>query len=258
LGKENTIANTAALSARLADVSVLQNCRVEGAFAWPQTHIETAFKDCEFVGCVLRDADLEGTEFIDCTFEDVSLGGANLRDCVFRNCRFFIEEVASDFRYAQLRDVCFERCDLTTVSFERASAYGLRLDRCQAQGADFGNVDFGLTLARSQSLVSFEARDSNLAYADLSGTYLPGAVMTDCRLVHAVLHRCTLSNANLGGTDLCNIEASGLKLDGADLRGALFNNLDPATVDLAGARVSAEQGLSLLACIGIEVDLPTD
>ena len=257
MDKDNTIATTDALCARLADDSALHNCRLEGAFAWPEAQIEVAFKDCEFVGCVLRGADLEGSQFSNCTFANVSLRSANMRDCEFTNCRFFIEEVASDFRYAQLRDACFERCDLTTVNFERASAHGLRLIRCQAQGVDFSNVDFGLTLARSQSLVSFEVRDSNLAYADLSGTYLPGAIITDCRLVHAVLQGCILSNAILVDTDLCNIQASGLKLDGADLRGALFNNLDPRTVDLAGARVSAEQGLSLLASLGIEVDLRT-
>ena len=124
----------------------LTDAVIEGGFSWPADNIEAGFTACRFEDCILGGAELEGSRFEDCEFAATSLRGANLRDAQFINCKFYSEEQPADFRYAQLRDARFEGCDLTTARFERASAYGLKLFRCQAQGADFSSVDFGLSL----------------------------------------------------------------------------------------------------------------
>ena len=231
----------------------LKGAVIEGGFSWPAENIEASFKECRFERCIFAGAELEGSEFRDCEFAQTSLRGANLRDAQFIDCKLYSAERPTDFRYAELRDVIFQGCDLTTARFERANAYGLKLLRCQAQGADFSSVDFGMTLARNHTAVDFECCDSNLAYADFSGTYLCGAGFKDTRLVHGVFQNCDLSKASLIDCELDNIEAQNLSLAGADLRGSRFNNLDPRKVDLAGAKIDADQALTLLQAMGIEI-----
>lgn len=243
------------LQQQLSERQTLQQFVIEGGFSWPGDNIEASFVECRFEDCIFSGAELEGATFTDCEFLQCSFRGANLRDARFLNCKLYVDETACDCRYAELRDVCFEGCDLTTVNFQRANAYGLKLLRCQAQGVDFTNVDFGMAMSRNQTVVEFECSNSNLAYADFSATYLSGAVFTETRLAHAVLQNCDLSNSTLTNCELDNIEAQQLSLNGTDLRGTRFNNLNPRHIDLTGARVDADQALSLLETMGIEVEL---
>ena len=239
----------------LAKAPVLSGGRIDSVVDWPDEELEASFVECRFEDCVFTSALLEGVEFRDCEFLRCSFRRAQLRDVQFIDCKLYVTEEACDFAYAELRDASFSGCDLTTVSFERANAYGLRLSRCQGQGADFSGVDFGMMLSRNSTIVSFECADCNLAYADFSNTYLNSARFTDTRLAHAVLQRCDLSDAVLTGCELDNIESGELLLAGTDLRGTQFNNLDPRVVNLTGAQVDSTQALTLLATMGIDVIL---
>lgn len=239
----------------LAEHNEVTGIVIEGGFSWPAANIESNFVGCRFEDCIFSGAELEGCVFRDCEFMQCSLRGANLRDARFVDCKLYVDEQACDLRYAELRDVHFEGCDLTTANFQRANAYGLKLLRCQAQGADFTNVDFGMTLTRNQTVVEFECVSTNLAYADFSATYLSGASFTDSRLAHAVFQNCDLSNSTVTNCELDNIETQNLSLAGTDLRGTRFNSLDPRHVDLRGAKIDADQALGLLAVMGIEVEL---
>jgi len=222
-----------ALVDALADTNLLKAHRIEGGF--------------------VAGADLTGATFEDCEFAQCSLRSAELHDTRFTNCKLYVDEQPSDLRYCELRDARFEDCDLTTCTFERANAYGLKLIRCQAQGVDFTNVDFGLTMGRKQTLIDFECDSCNLAYANFSSTFLAGAAIKSTRLAHAVLHNCDLSNSELIDCELDNVDAARLVLKGANLRGSRFNNLNPKEIDLSGAQVDADQALGLLAALGIEV-----
>ena len=207
-----------------------------------------------FAGGDWRSADLSGCRFVDCSFQAVAFRSTCLRDAVFERCRFYENEQACEFRYAELREAGFTGCDLTTANFERANLHGVELHRCQAQGASFVQADFTLSLSRTRNLVRFLAEGCNLAYSDFSQIHLPGGCFSDCRLVHASFNHADLSGAALTDCDLSNLEAQGLTLAGADLRGARFNNLDPRGIDLTGARVTAEQALLLIAAMDIEID----
>lgn len=226
---------------------------IEGGFSWPDKTIEATFSEVRFEDCIFAGADLSGSTFEDCEFLQCSMRGADFRDARFLNCKLYCDDSPSDFRYAELRDVLFEGCDLTTCNFERASAYGLELKGCQAQGIDFTNVDFSMTLGRNQTVADFKCTSSNLAYADFSSTYLAGATFKSTRLVHAVMHDCDLSGATLTQCELDNLEATHLKLSGANLAGSRFNNLNPRLIDLNGTKVDAEQAMTLLTILGIEI-----
>ena len=242
-----------ALTSALRQFQRLEGYRIEGGFSWPEELQDASFSGCRFEDNTLAGAGLPGALFEDCEFLGCSFRGAELNDSRFVNSKLYVDEQACDLRYCELRDVHFEDCDLTTCNFERSSAYGLKLIRCQAQGADFTNVDFGLTLGRNQTLIDLHCEGSNLAYADFSSTYLSGAVFRSTRLVHAVMHNCDLSKAEITDCELDNLEAVRLVLADSNLTGSRFNNLNPREIDLTGAKVDADQALGLLAALGIEV-----
>ena len=203
----------------------------------------------------LNGAELTGSTFERCGFEGTSWRSVEAAGCRFTKCRFFDAEgeSAADFSYARLREASFANCDLTTVEFNGARLYDLTLDNCQAQGADFNGADFRLPVGDTD-LAAFRAADCNLAYADFSNTFLAGATLERCRLVHARFDYATLDDADLTGSDLANISGVGLRLRGADLRGATFNNLDPREIDLEKVTISLDQCALLLAPLGINID----
>jgi fluoroquinolone resistance protein len=200
---------------------------------------------------------LAGSHFEHVEFEGCRFRAGDLSDCRFERCTFFTGDAESncDFSFADLREATFDRCDLTTAVFTRTRAYGLELKQCQAQGAEFKEADFSLTVALGQrSDVKHATFDGcNLSYADFSATDLTGCQLTDNRLVHSVWHNAVLERANLAGSTLDNIEGKGLVLRGADLRGCRFNNLDARQIDLTDVQVELEQGLTLLQTLGIRV-----
>ncbi len=161
----------------------------------------------------------------------------------------------ADFGFADLREARFERCDLSLASFSRARGYDLVLEGCQAQGADFSQLDTRMPLAISEPPVACTLRHCNLSHADLSRIDLSGADLSGSRLLEALLDDSSLRGADLSGCDLNNISGRGLDLTGADLRGATFNNLDPRRVDLTGVQITPDQVTMLLAPLGIVLDL---
>ncbi len=79
----------------------------------------STFFNCDFSG-----ADLSGTEFIGCQFYDrESQKGCN-------------------FSRAMLKDAIFKSCDLSMADFRNASALGIEIRHCRAQGADFRGASF--------------------------------------------------------------------------------------------------------------------
>ena len=250
------ITDTAALHIRLGRYKGLNNTRVAGELDWPEGLEDTQFKNCVIEAADLSGVDFEGATFEDCAFRGTSFRSARLRSSRFTDCRFYIDDLVVDFRYAELREASFERCDLSMACFQRAGAYGLRLQACQAQGADFSQADFSLAMTRKKTLVSLECEDCNLAYADFSNTNLAGVTLRGCRLIHGLFQYCDMRDADLRDSDLTNLDANQLSLKGVDLRGATFNNLDPRVIDMGDARVDPEQAQALLGAMDIEVCLP--
>ena len=155
-----------------------------------------------------------------------------------------------------MREARFAYCDLTTVSFSHCRAYALVIIHCQAQGADLSNADFALPIGRgtTSGLAAFTMDHCNFAYGDLSNTFLKACTLTNNRMVEALFHNAMLEEVSFAGSDLSNISGKGMSLAGADLRAASFNNLDPRELNLTGVRMTPDQGLLLLATLGLDID----
>ncbi len=205
--------------------------------------------------------DFSGWDLSDCAFHDCLFIGARFRATdvtrsAFEHCQFNDAESArpADFSQADLREAAFRRCNLTVVDFVRCKGYDLVMENCQLQGADFSKADFRMPFGDTSELAAFAMRGCNFAYGNLANTYLVGCTLSECRLLEACFDYCDLTNADLSGSELHNISASGVTVVGADLRGASFNNLNPRDVDLHGAKIYFSQLSMLLDPLGVIVE----
>ena len=203
-----------------------------------------------------QEADLTDTTFENCTLWGANFRGANLTGACFDRCHLFDADKnrAADFGFATLTEARFVHCDLTTVTFTNCRAYGLVLEHCQAQGSDLSSTDFTLPIGSNTGLAAFTMSNCNFAYGDISNTFLKGCKLTVNPMVEALLHNCGLDDAVFTGSDLSNNSCRGMSLKGADLRGAIFYNLNPREIDLQGVQITLAQTLWLLVPLGVEVD----
>ncbi len=209
-----------------------------------------AFAEANFARKGLTDCVFEQCDFTDCNFRACDLTSTRFVRCQFNNDA---SDNPADFAQANLRETTFRHCNLTVVSFQRSRAYGLHLEHCQLQGADFEKADFRLPVGESD-LVDFHMTDCNFAYGSFANTYLAHAVLAGTRMNEACLDYCDLTGADLTGCELNNLSARGVTLIDADLRGAAFNNINPREIDLRGVRLTVSQVPALLAPIGIELE----
>jgi uncharacterized protein YjbI with pentapeptide repeats len=141
----------------------------------------------------------------------------------------------ADLSGAFLESACLDGADLRHTDLRgavlaHASLRGAKLDGAVLAGANLGHS----TLAGA-SLVGAE-----LAGAELWGADLSGAVLRRADLRGASLLRATLTDADLGEVQteqlmLVEVEAKGLRLQGASLRQAVFVQLDLTGADLSRA-----------------------
>ena len=219
------------------------------------------FHDEDLTGSNFSNAQLAGAEFSNCTLVGSNFRHADLQEALFTGCRGFPEQDGTepvDFSYANLKEARFEGCDLTTAVFAHASAYGLVVEHCLLQGADFSGCDFSLPIRSATTLASFRMADCNFAFGDLSNTCLKECVLVNNRMIDVLAHNCSLVAADLSGSDLRGLSGKGLDLSGADLRGASFNTLDPRQIPLAGVRMGLAQGLQILDSLEIVIDPQAD
>jgi fluoroquinolone resistance protein len=218
---------------------------------------DRVWKDKDLSGQSFAGEDLSGLRLLNCRIVAVSFRGADLSSTSFEHCTGFDAEVQSgvDFSYANLREASFAHCDLTAAEFANISGYELSFAHCQLGGVSLAGADFRLPIGDVSDLTAFTMHHCNFAYGDLSNVYLKGCTLTDNRMIEMQLHNASLEEVILNGSDLCNVTGTALSLQGADLRGAIFNNLDPRHIDLEGVRITLEQSLQLLEPLGVIVCL---
>ena len=214
------------------------------------------YNSVDFSGQDLSGAELNDCVFVDCRFGGTSFRAADLSRSEFEHCHFNNDDSTrpADFSQAQLRECLFSQCNLTVVDFIRTRAYELQFDKCQLQGADLSKSDFRMPFGHSSALNAFTMCGCNFSYGSLANTYLAGCTLQDCRMTEACFDYCDLTEADLRGSELHNITATGVTLKGADLRGATFNNINPRLIDLTGVKIHFSQLSLLLEPLGIVVE----
>jgi uncharacterized protein YjbI with pentapeptide repeats len=152
-------------------------------------------------GAFLADADMSG---LDLTGADLS--GANLARANLTGAMLF---------GAQLSDAVLVGAQLSDADFT-----GANLERAILQSAKGQRVGFGGAQMAGINLGECSLEDCSFVDADLSGSDLRAASLTNARLSGAKLHDVDATSASFHGADLSDCDVERAVFDRADLRHA--------------------------------------
>jgi uncharacterized protein YjbI with pentapeptide repeats len=189
-------------------------------------------------GAFLTNAHIEGADF-----GGADLTGANLSGLVLREARW---------DGAVFRDARLEGCDLEYVRLPGADFGGARLVGALLTGTTMPGATFHYADLRNTGLAEVDWEGADLRWADLRG---------------ASFHMGSTRSGLVGSPIACEGSRTGFYTDeydeqtykapeeirkanlcGADLRGALLDNVDFYLVDLRGAQYDAYQAIHLRRC----------
>ena len=216
---------------------------------------ETAFYGNRFES-VAFEGSLEDHTFEDCVFQSCSFNSASLRHTHFESCKFH-DEIAlagTSFRYADLSHATFHQCDLTNSDLSQSNWYDVTISATKAVGLNARGVSNARHINDNTTLHASLISDSQLSFADLSHS--------DLKASHFHHTRCLEVNwteANLEGSTLSQCDLGGGIFDRAvmthsDLRGSLFNSINPRLIELDGVTLTSDQLLYLAIPLGIQID----
>ncbi|WP_136477039.1 Qnr family pentapeptide repeat protein [Pseudomonas sp. DG56-2] len=199
----------------------------------------------EFTGRIVS-----GVSFLDCDFSRTDLTETQFIDCSFYDRD---RQIGCNFRSAKLKGASFKRCDLSVCVFNFASALGLEISECKAQGADFSSASFMNVISNKSWFCSAYINKSNLAYANFSKVNLEKCELWDNRWTGANVTGANFSGSDLSGGEFTAIDWRSADFTGCDLTDSELGDLDIRTVNVEGVKVSRDQMSDLAARLGINV-----
>jgi uncharacterized protein YjbI with pentapeptide repeats len=167
----------------------------------------------------LSKADLKQVWMPQATLRNTDLSGADLRD--------------ANLTEADLRDANLTEADLRGASLSRADLRGVKLYKANLSGVSLDEVKLNKAM---------------LAEANLSGATFGGAMLN--------LYGINLNGADLRMADLSGADLNLTAFDGADLAGAILNNIVPETArsfrntNLRGVKGLTEEQLAFCKAKG--------
>jgi uncharacterized protein YjbI with pentapeptide repeats len=188
------------------------------------------------------------------TFRDEDWYGEELTDREYRNCLFS----RVDLTEAATRGVTFTECAFDNVRLNASRHADSAFLRCTFKRSNLFEAEFtGCKLIGSGfeecSLRPLSATGGDWSFVTLSGADLRGVTLRGVRMREADLAGADLTDAVLADADLSGAQLRGAKLLRCDLRGSDLSALDPGTVELAGAVISAEQAIVVAQALGLDV-----
>ena len=194
------------------------------------TLVDASFWDVDLIASNLQGADLTNT---DLSFSDLSR--SNLKKAKLTKTDFH----QSDLWGSDLREVDFEKADLSRIWMSDSD-----LSRSNLRGADLSNSwvdgsDLRFADLTSADLWRADFSDTCLFQAKLNGAYLQDADLSNADLRGADLFGADLSYADLSNkvTPGQREDLVGADLSGADLREVRFFKTDLWRADLTGSQV---------------------
>jgi uncharacterized protein YjbI with pentapeptide repeats len=100
-------------------------------------------------------------------------------------------------------------------------------------------------------LSELTANQTDFSFSDFSGANLSYANFSDCNLENGILAAANLQCATLTDCNLLDIEWHDAVLRELDLRGAMFNTINPKTLDLKDVVISPLQVEMLSEHLGL-------
>ncbi|MBL5882458.1 Qnr family pentapeptide repeat protein [Lelliottia aquatilis] len=188
------------------------------------------FQNCDFSG-----VDLTGTEFIGCQFYDRE------------------SQQGGNFSRAILKDAVFKSCDLTMADFRNASALGIEIRECRAQGADFRGTSFMNMITSRTWFCSAYITKSNLSYANFSKVVLEKCELWENRWNGAHILGATFSGSDLSGGEFSSFDWRAANVTHCDLTNSELGDLDVRGVDLQGVKLDSYQVAQIMERLGVAI-----
>lgn len=188
------------------------------------------FRHCDFSG-----VDLTGTEFIGCQFYDRE------------------SQQGGNFSRATLKDAIFKNCDLTMADFRNASALGIEIRECRAQGADFRGTSFMNMITSRSWFCSAYITKSNLSYANFSKVVLEKCELWENRWNGAQILGATFSGSDLSGGEFSSFDWQAVNVTHCDLTNSELGDLDVRGVDLQGVKLDSYQVAQIMERLGVAI-----
>jgi fluoroquinolone resistance protein len=188
------------------------------------------FRHCDFSG-----VDLTGTEFIGCQFYDRE------------------SQQGGNFSHATLKDAIFKNCDLTMADFRNASALGIEIRECRAQGADFRGTSFMNMITSRSWFCSAYITKSNLSYANFSKVVLEKCELWENRWNGAQILGATFSGSDLSGGEFSSFDWRAVNVTHCDLTNSELGDLDVRGVDLQGVKLDSYQVAQIMERLGVAI-----
>ena len=180
----------------------------------------------------------ENEQFKKITHEGDQIRQREFYDCVFSHCS--LRETG--FNHCKFTDCIFEDCDLSLIGFTGSSLNDIIFRRCQMIGVNWALVTW--SQFQSESPVRFD--ECNLDFATFIGLSLRKLRMTGCSAKEVEFAEADLSGADFSGTDLAQSRFRHTNLTQANFVGAANYTIDIATSNIAKAKFSLPEALSLL------------
>ncbi|WP_257348741.1 pentapeptide repeat-containing protein [Pseudalkalibacillus decolorationis] len=175
--------------------------------------------DCEITGESIEKLCFEKVVFKNVTFQDVS------------------------FRFNDLTDVVFDKCDLSNADFGDAIVHRVEMKECKMLGMNLSgstlrNVLFDECIGK---LAAFGYSDcKNVKF---QASYLCNADFYEAKFKNVAFDQCDLNEANLSGTIL----------KGIDLSTCSFEKLTISIEKLEGCIISNEQAIGFAKALGLVI-----
>ena len=186
--------------------------------------------------------------------------GEKIENSTFFNCDFSGDVLdgvdhpeACNFSRAMLKDAIFKSCDLSMADFRNASALGIEIRHCRAQGADFRGASFMNMITTRTWFCSAYITNTNLSYANFSKVVLEKCELWENRWMGAQVLGATFSGSDLSGGEFSTFDWRAANFTHCDLTNSELGDLDIRGVDLQGVKLDNYQASLLMERLGIAV-----
>ncbi|HEN1171659.1 TPA: Qnr family pentapeptide repeat protein, partial [Klebsiella pneumoniae] len=158
-----------------------------------------------------------------------------------------------NFSRAMLKDAIFKSCDLSMADFRNASALGIEISHCRAQGADFRGASFMNMITTRTWFCSAYITNTNLSYANFSKVVLEKCELWENRWMGAQVLGATFSGSDLSGGEFSTFDWRAANFTHCDLTNSELGDLDIRRVDLQGVKLDNYQASLLMERLGIAI-----
>ncbi|WLD94599.1 pentapeptide repeat-containing protein [Alkalihalobacillus sp. AL-G] len=177
--------------------------------------------------CIIRDCEINGETIEKLCFENV----------VFKNVTFY--DVS--FRFLELTDVMFEKCDLSNVDFSDAIVHRVHMKDCKMVGMNLAG-----SALRNISLDGCIGNMAAFGYSDCKNVQFRNSSLCnsdffESKFKNVVFEQCDINGANLSGT----------VLKGIDLSSCTFEKLVVSIENLEGCIITSDQAVGFAKALGL-------